>query len=230
MLLYAVAMVASSTAWTASVRATCLGTRALPQCNADVQEPKLVALTAADVRSLSMDSLEILIEEMEAAALNHFEAESGHHIHLSRLLATAHTCYGDNILAVPHARIVLEAGPDPEMHFFLGVEAERRDAEDEALDEYDAALSIDPGYWRALFHVAKICLMNGWTADAVDYLKQVAAINPSHEPTVAFLARYQEEGASSSAEDAPSNDDAVGQEPPPAVELPTDGTLPEGLV
>ena len=33
-----------------------------------------------------------------------------------------------------------------------------------------------------------------WPADAVDYFQQVAAINPKHAPTQAFLARLAEAG------------------------------------
>jgi tetratricopeptide (TPR) repeat protein len=172
-----------------------------------------------------MNELEILIEELEAAAANHRDAEEGRpHINLARLLAVAHTCYGDNDLAVPHARTVLANSIDAEMHFLLGVEAERRDAEDEALEQYEAALAIDPKFWRALFHVGKICLLNGWTADAVDYLEQVAAINPGHMPTVAFLARYGDEEL--------TDEEAVTSPlplPEVHIELPKNGELPEGL-
>ena len=56
-----------------------------PQCNADVRAPELVALTMADVRSMadeSMNDLEELVEELEAAAANHVDSEGRPHVHL----------------------------------------------------------------------------------------------------------------------------------------------------
>lgn len=228
-MLSAVLWLATSGAWLPNIRVTSHHARAAALfCDADVKEPQLVALTLADVRSCSMDTLEALIEEMEAAAMNHVEAEGGPHVHLSRLLATAHICYGDYELAVPHARAALDAGPDAEMHFLLGVEAERRNEEAEALEAYEDCLNVDPQCWRALFHIGKICLVNGWTEDAVDYLEQVAAINPEHKPTRLFLDRFGAAVAASSEKVSPA-DNAVSQPQNPAIELPTNGSLPEGL-
>lgn len=176
----------------------------------------------------------IAAQELEAAAANHLDAEASAHVGLARLLAVAHTCYGDNELAAGHARTALEeGGEDAEMHFVLGVEAERRDSEDEALDHYDDAVAADAACWRALFHVGKICLLNGWVADAVDYLERVAAINPGHKPTALFLQRY-----GSDSEDAGGEEDgevdgasggASGAAAQPTIELPTDGSMPEGI-
>ena len=140
-----------------------------------------------------MDDLEELVEEMEAELANVKDASGVVDMQLSRLLAVAHTCYGDSDIAEEHALAVLEAGePDAEMLFVRGVAAERRDAQDEALDAYEACLDADPKFWRALFHVGKISLAFGWPADAVEYFRQVAEINPEHAPTQAFIARLNE--------------------------------------
>ena len=149
------------------------------------------------------------IEELEAEALNFREANDGNpSLQLSRLLAVAHTSSGDVELAAPHAFAALtEAGQaaaqpppsedpqaDAEMHFCLGLEAEKRDAQDEALDAYEKAVELDPECWRALFHVGKISLQFGWVADSVDYFKKVRYINPSHQPTQRFLTLLEESG------------------------------------
>ena len=151
-------------------------------------------LTLDDIRGTPPLELEVLIEELEAAAANALDADGSTSLSLSRLLAVAHTCTGDNGVAATHARAALGVADaaDAEMHFVLGVEAERRDAQDEALEQYEAAVDADPKCWRALFHTGKIALSFGWPADAVDYFQQVAEINPSHAPTQAFLAKLEE--------------------------------------
>ena len=112
------------------------------------------------------------------------------------------------------------------MHFVLGVGAERRDAQDEALEHYEAAVEVDPKCWRALFHTGKIALSFGWPADAVDYFQQVKQINPSHEPTQAFLARLEEAGIDVQAwQDGDLRDDENSAESPPQAPL----DLPNGL-
>jgi tetratricopeptide (TPR) repeat protein len=78
------------------------------------------------------------------------------------------------------------------MHFVLGIDAERRGEEDIALDAYEAAIDVDPSFWRALFHCGKIALKFGFPAEAVDYFNQVAEINPAHAPTRTFLDRLAE--------------------------------------
>lgn len=108
--------------------------------------------------------------------------------------------------------------------FPLHREAERRGEEDEALDSYEKAVDLDPNCWRALFHVGKISLQFGWAADAADYFKQVAAIEPSHAPTKAFLKLLDESGSDLdfSADDDEDEDD----ESLPVIELPD---LPPGI-
>ena len=104
-------------------------------------------------------------------------------------------------------------------------EAERRGEEDEALDSYEKAVDLDPRCWRALFHVGKISLQFGWAADAADYFKQVAAIEPSHAPTQAFLKLLDESGAdldfASGEDEDEASDDAL-----PVIDLPD---LPPGI-
>ena len=81
----------------------------------------------------------------------------------------------------------------------------------------------------ALFHTGKVALSFGWPADAVDYFRQVAEINPSHAPTQAFLSRLAEAGVDVDAwqagEDVDGDGDDAGSaavvvEPPPLLELP----------
>ena len=100
-------------------------------------------LTLEKLRTTSMDDLEELVEEMEAELANVKDASGVVDIQLSRLLAVAHTCYGDSDIAEEHATAVLEAGePDAEMLFVRGLAAERRDAQDEALDAYEANRAV----------------------------------------------------------------------------------------
>ena len=155
----------------------------------------VLQLTPAYIRSLKGDDLCEAIEELEAAAANHLDDYPGQpNVQLARTLAVAHTCASDHELAADHAKVALEVGgPSAEMHFVLGVAAERRSAEDEALDEYEAALALEPRNWRVLFHVGKISLMFGWVDDAIDYFRQVAEINPEHAPTAAFLSTFDDE-------------------------------------
>ena len=149
----------------------------------------LMELTFDDIRRTELEELEDLVLEMEAELLNVKDTTGKLDLHLSRMLAVAHARSPDSLkVAAEHASAALEVGgPDAEMHFVRGVAMERRDEQDEALDEYETALAVDPKCWRALFHTAKIALAFGWPADAVDYFKQVAEINPSHAPTKAFL-------------------------------------------
>ena len=108
---------------------------------------------------------------------------------------------------------------DAEMHFVLGIAAEARgsDEYDAALDEYDAAVMLDPQCWRALFHTGKIALSFGWITDAVDYFRQVAEINPDHAPTQALLDKLDElEIDVDELEEAAAPPD----EGPPTIELP----------
>lgn len=142
-----------------------------------------------------MDELEVLIEELEAEAANAQDATGVPDAHIARLLAVAHSCYGDFGLAVPHARTALaEGGPDAEMSFALGLAAEYAGDQELALTEYEACLETDAKFWRAMFHVAKIALSYGFTDTGVDYLRQCAEINPAHAPTKAFLSRLEEAG------------------------------------
>ena len=133
----------------------------------------LAALTADSIRTTDPEELDSIIEQLEEANVNHRAANQGApDVKLSRLLAVAHTSSGDCELAAPHAFAALqEGGPDAEMHFCLGLSAERRDQQDEALDEYEKAVAIDPECWRALFHVGKISLQFCWVADSVDYVR-----------------------------------------------------------
>ena len=113
----------------------------------------------------------------------------------------------------------------------LGRQSSRRLAaawrEDEALDWYEKAVDLDPKCWRALFHVGKISLQFGWAADAADYFKQVAAIEPSHAPTQAFLKLLDESGADLDDLGAGAGDDDETTEGElPVIELPD---LPPGM-
>lgn len=163
----------------------------------------LLKLSSADVRSKSSDQLEGLIDELEAAAANYADKAGKPSVTLSRLLATAHTCYGDHESSVPHAKAALaEGGEDADMHFLLGVAAERRDDEDEALSEYETALSLDPKCWRALFHVGKIALACGAIDMGIEQFRKVQSINPDHAATNAFLATYDASSASVGEEDS----------------------------
>ena len=187
------------------------------------------ALTLTDIRGTPPLELEELVEELEAEAANAFDATGSTDLELSKLLAVAHTCTGDHEVAAPHATTALEiGGPDAEMHFVLGVAAERRDAQDDALEQYEAALAVDPNFWRALFHTGKIALTFGWPADAVDYFQQVAAINPSHAPTQAFLAKLEEAGVNvqewqeenKAAKEKEAEDDSGGGGEVPVIDVP----------
>ena len=185
-------------------------------------------LTLEKLRTTSMDDLEELVEEMEAELANVKDASGVVDIQLSRLLAVAHTCYGDSDIAEEHATAVLEAGePDAEMLFVRGLAAERRDAQDEALDAYEACLDADPKFWRALFHVGKISLAFGWPADAVEYFRQVAEINPEHAPTQAFIARLDEADIDVDkwqSGDLKEEEDTAGDDAPPSTP-----DLPDGI-
>ena len=196
-----------------------------------------VALCAVDISAITLDDvrktppleLEEFIEELEADAANSRDATGQVDAALSRLLAVAHSCMGDHENAAPHAQQALEDGPpDAEMHFVLGVEAERRDAQDDALEQYELALEVDPKCWRALFHTGKIALSFGWPSDAVDYFKQVAEINPAHAPTQAFLARLEEAGIDvedwQAGKDVDGSDDDGEEGQPPAAP-----DMPEGM-
>ena len=187
-------------------------------CLRTVEE--LRALTTADIRSTPPLELEVLLEEIEAEAQTQLEATGSADVQYSQLLAVAHTCTGDHEVAEPHARAALDVGsPDADMYFVLGIAAERRDAQDEALDHYESAVNVDPKCWRALFHTGKIALSFGWPADAVDYFRQVAEINPSHAPTQAFLARLEEAGIDVQAwqdGDLEKNEDGDDDLPPQA--------------
>ena len=196
--------------------------------------PPETVTTLEEVRSTSPLDLEELIESLEADAANTWDATGSVDLVASRLLAVAHSLVGDHELAVPHARAAIDAegaAPDAEMHFVLGVAAERRDEQDDALGHYDDAVTIDPKCWRALFHTGKIALAFGWPADAVGYFQQVAEINPSHAPTQAFLARLEEanidlnawqrgedvDGDGGAAGEAASEAEAEDEVEPPAV-------------
>lgn len=108
-----------------------------------------------------------------------------------------------------------------------GRASERRGDEDEALDWYEKAVDLDPKCWRALFHVGKISLQFGWAADAADYFKQVAGIEPSHAPTQAFLKLLDESGADLDDLGAGAgDDDETAEGELPVIELPD---LPPGM-
>ena len=167
-------------------------------------------LTFSAIRAKTPSELEALTEAMEADAATAVDKVD---LGLSRNLAVAHSCLRDFERAAWHAKAAMQSGePDAEMHFVLGLEAEHRDAQDEALDEYEAAVALDPQCWRALFHVGKIALQYGWAEDAIEYFRRVATINPEHAPTQAFLARLEEMGVDA---------DEVGEvAPPETLELP----------
>lgn len=92
---------------------------------------ELSAMTLADVRATeSGEDLDALITNLEAAASKAVEASEGApDMHLSQLLAVAHTCAGDYELAAPHAQEALQsegAADQPaemraEMFFVIGL-------------------------------------------------------------------------------------------------------------
>jgi len=167
-------------------------------------DAQLLELSASDVRAKTTDELEVLIAELEAAAANFVDAtpDDRPSVTLSRLLATAHTCYGDHELCVPHAKAALDGGgEDADMHFLLGVAAERRMDEDVALDEYETAIDLDPKCWRALFHVGKIALAFGAIDMGIEHFRKVAEINPEHAATKAFLTSFDASPAAEAEDD-----------------------------
>lgn len=199
-------------------------------------DAKLLELTPDMLRVREIDDLEELIEELEAAAANYLDASGGQpSLTLSRLLATAHSRVGDPELGVSHARAALAAGcSEPEqaaeMHFVLGLAAERRDDEDVALGHYEDAIVLDAKCWRALFHVGKIAISFGAVDMGIEYLRKVQAINPDHAPTDAFLTSLDalqsdddDDNADETATD--TTDDADDTTAATIGDLP----LPEGL-
>ena len=198
------------------------------------EQPPLLEMTMDEVRSTAPEELDTLIGELEAAAANFVDASGGRpSAALSRLLATAHTCYGDHQLCVPHANAALaedgEVGEDAAaMHFLLGVAAERRDEEDEALDQYEEAIALDPKCWRALFHVGKIAIAFGAIDMGIDHFRQVQAINADHAPTNAFLDRFDASAAADEA-DAAEGEGEPEEAEADVAELPPELPLPDGL-
>ena len=91
----------------------------------------LASLTPADVRAIETgDDLDSLIIELEVAGGKAMEASNGSpDLHLSELLAVAHTSAGDYELAAPHAQAALttEGAADwpaekrAEMFFIIGL-------------------------------------------------------------------------------------------------------------
>ena len=196
----------------------------------------LSSLTFDELRAKPLFEVEVLIEELEAELVNIREATQQNDPLASRLLAIAHTLMGDHELAAPHATAALAKGTREgapatelaEMFFVLGVDAEKRDAQDEALEQYERALVLDPKCWRALFHTGKIALSFGWAADAVDYFRQVETINPEFLPAQAFLSKLDEAGVDvdrwQAGEDVDGDDAADEEQSPP--EAPG---MPEGM-
>ena len=193
--------------------------------NAD--DARLLQLTPADVRARPMEELEELLEELEAAAANYADASGGTpSLALSKLLATAHTCYGDHENCVGHARAALSVGgEDSDMRFLLGVAYERGQDEDEALAQYEAALDLNPDNWRALFHVGKIALNFGAIEMGIEHLRKVSTINPDHAPTRAFLATFDASDPIASDDDDEDEESVAAAEDAAEEHLP----LPESM-
>ena len=70
------------------------------------------------------------------------------------------------------------------------VAAEKRDEVLEAIDNFEAALEIEPDFWRPLFHLGKASMSVGMISDAHEYLQQVLELNPGHAPTLALMAKF----------------------------------------
>ena len=104
--------------------------------------------TLDEVRACSDDDLPVAIAQLQTALAGDQS--------LHRLLAAAHARAGNLELAEPHARAALQReADDAEMLFVIGVAAEKRDEVLEAIDNFEAALEIEPDFWRPLFHLGK---------------------------------------------------------------------------
>ena len=97
--------------------------------------------TLDEVRACTDDDLPVAIAQLQTALAGDQS--------LHRLLAAAHARAGNLELAEPHARAALQReADDAEMLFVIGVAAEKRDEVLEAIDNFEAALEIEPDFWR----------------------------------------------------------------------------------
>ena len=139
--------------------------------------------TLDEVRACTDDDLPVAIAQLQTALAGDQS--------LHRLLAAAHARAGNLELAEPHARAALQReSDDAEMLFVIGVAAEKRDEVLEAIDNFEAALEIEPDFWRPLFHLGKASMSVGMISDAHEYLQQVLELNPGHAPTLALMAKF----------------------------------------
>jgi len=81
-----------------------------------------------------------------------------------------------------------------EYHYQLGRLQEEQGLYNEAMDNYKAALELDPEHQQALFRLAYRCDLSGDEQAAIDFYKQIAANGPVYVSALLNLAVLYEDG------------------------------------
>ena len=83
----------------------------------------------------------------------------------------------------------LEDGRNEDEHVVDSGDGEQRDEGELAIDEYEAAIDLDPDAWRPKFHLGQLCFGVGMVSEAHKYFMQVLQANPEHGPTLAIMEK-----------------------------------------
>jgi DNA-directed RNA polymerase subunit alpha len=80
-----------------------------------------------------------------------------------------------------------------EYHYQLGRLAGARGLYEQAIENYEIAVELDPAHQNALFHLAYVCDLRGDDKAAVDYYKQIARTAPVYVNALLNLAVLYED-------------------------------------
>jgi DNA-directed RNA polymerase subunit alpha len=80
-----------------------------------------------------------------------------------------------------------------EYHYQLGRLAGARGLYEQAIENYEIAVELDPAHQNALFHLAYVCDLRGDDEAAVDYYKQIARTAPVYVNALLNLAVLYED-------------------------------------
>ena len=80
-----------------------------------------------------------------------------------------------------------------EYHFQLGRLKDAQGSYQEAIDNYETAIELDPTHQKALFHLAYACDLRGEDAAAIDYYKQIKNNSPVYVNALLNLAVLYED-------------------------------------